>query len=308
MKPVSERASILIVDDEEINLELLKYTLASDYDIITATDGETAIQIAVEQQPDLVLLDIMMPGISGYEVCRQLKSNPATINIPIVFSTAKDSDEDEVLGLEMGAADYIHKPYKTALIKARISNQIELKQKNDLLEKLVRIDGLTEISNRRFFDESFEQEWRRAIRSGQSLALGLLDIDHFKQFNDNYGHAAGDKCLIQVAKCLEKQIRRSGDFVARYGGEEFVFLWLDADQEAAILLADKARKAISELNIAHHYSSCAKQVTASFGLAVVTPEAQWHKEALLQLADDNLYLAKERGRNQVVSAALEYTD
>jgi len=300
VKAISERALILIVDDEEINLELLNYTLAGDYDIVTANSGEMALDKVQERSPDLVLLDIMMPGISGYEVCRQLKSNSQTKNIPIVFSTAKDSDEDEVLGLEMGAADYIHKPYKAALIKARISNQIALKQKNDLLEKLVRIDALTEINNRRFFDESFEHEWRRALRSGQSLALCLLDIDHFKQFNDNYGHAAGDKCLLQVARCLDKQIRRSGDFVARYGGEEFVFLWLDADESAAILLAERARKAIAELNISHHYSSCAQHVTASFGVTLFTPDPSQNKEVMLQQADDNLYLAKERGRNQVV--------
>lgn len=302
MKSDITRPTVLVVDDDFINKEILAHGLKNDYNVITAGSGTEALKVAEEAKPDTILLDIIMPDMDGYQVCRQLKSSRRTQKIPIIFSTSKCSDEDEVLGLTMGASDYITKPFNMALVKARVRNQVLLKQKTDLLEQLASVDGLTEIPNRRYFDEIYEQEWRRATRNQYPISLCMIDIDCFKQFNDNYGHTAGDDTLVAVARVLSRVSQRAGDFVARFGGEEFVYVWPNCELANAQLMAEKARQSIFELQIPHKYSSLAEKViTVSSGVATIYPTQGQTRKELLDIADERLYQAKQAGRNVVVA-------
>ncbi|MCC2617943.1 diguanylate cyclase [Aestuariibacter halophilus] len=296
---------ILAVDDEQINLRIIGQGLSEDYRVIMADTGKRAIELACEEKPDLVLLDIRLPDMSGYTVLKSLKNHPDTKSIPIIFVTGQDSDENEVKGLRMGAADYFTKPIKMPLARARIAKQLELKHKTDLLESLVDMDGLTDIPNRRSFDKRFEEEWRRAKRHGKPLGICMADIDYFKQYNDKYGHAVGDDALISVAGLLAKVAKRAGDFVARYGGEEFVMLLPESDEKATKGFVQKLIENLSHLAIPHEYSDCAEHVTLSFGAVVVVPEKGMDKMAALEAADEQLYAAKSAGRNRLAIRRFE---
>lgn len=220
-----EKPTVLIVDDMTTNLLILSDLLKDEYSIKVAKNGQKALDIVhSSDEVDIILLDIMMPDIDGYEVCRELKSNPKTKNIPIIFVTAKDNDADEEYGLNLGAIDYITKPFNKAIVKLRIKNHLELKLKSDLLEELSMYDGLTHIPNRRFFDQVFQSTYKEVKRENKSLAVMMIDIDFFKLYNDNYGHGKGDETLKKVAQALQMTLKRPTDLVARYGGEEFVVL------------------------------------------------------------------------------------
>jgi diguanylate cyclase (GGDEF)-like protein len=299
------RPTILLVDDEPINISVLAEFLAQEYRLLFAKTGQDALRIVHEKQPDLVLLNIGLPDISGYDVCRDIKTNQATQNIPVVFSTAKDSAEDEVIGLILGASDYITKPFNIGLIRARVRNQIRLKKKTDLLEQLANLDGLTELPNRRYFDEHFESEWRRAVRRGVPISIALADVDFFKGYNDHYGHSAGDDCLQVVARSLAKSAGRGGEFVARYGGEEFIFVWPEIDLKESIKAAELARQLVQNLNIENKGSDCNNIVTVSIGVASLIPTNEVRKADLIEAADEQLYKAKKQGRNRVLGRILE---
>jgi len=299
------KKEILIVDDSPINISLLGAELHKDYELKIATNGEEALKIAYSTPPDLVLLDIEMPGMNGYQVCKQLKENQTTLNIPVIFITAKATIEDEMKGLEMGAVDYIVKPFCIPIVKARVKTHITLKIKSDILESLTCIDSLTNIFNRRRFDESLKQEWGKAMRFQETVSIILIDIDFFKKYNDNYGHPAGDDCLAKVAKSLERCLGRSSDFVARYGGEEFVAVLTNTQHAVAKLLAEKMRASIEELAIPHAYSEATDNVSISLGVATTIPTSRLTTIDLIKAADSALYEAKEQGRNQVKSIILK---
>ncbi|MBF0379903.1 MAG: response regulator [Magnetococcales bacterium] len=215
------RSKILIVDDERLNINVLNNILKDDYQIKVAVNGKQAIERALsDPQPDMILLDIIMPGFNGFEVCKQLKQNPDTANIPVIFITAKDSEKDEIQGLEVGAINFLTKPVRPAIVKARVKNHLTILQQRRDLEKLNKqilalsqTDGLTNIPNRRRFDEFLSQEWVRCQRSQRAVSLLMMDIDHFKLYNDHYGHAGGDSCLKQVAEMLSNTMRRPPDTI-----------------------------------------------------------------------------------------------
>lgn len=291
---------ILIVDDSADNIHILIETLKADYTIIPAKNGEVALAKAQTMKPDLILLDIVMPELDGYEVCRRLKGDERTKNIPVVFITAKSDAIDETKAFNLGAVDYITKPFVPIVVKVRVKNQIELKKKSDLLEYLVAVDCLTGLHNRRKFDETFELEWHRAQRNKTSLSLVMIDIDHFKQFNDFYGHAGGDECLRRVAAELQRNIKRATDFLARYGGEEFVVILPDTDNQGAQDVALHLREKIEALQIPHENSATANPVTISLGVASIQPYPGEQDPLILQkAADQMLYKAKMQGRNRV---------
>lgn len=294
-----EKAKVLIVDDIPENIRLLRETLRDDYDIFFATSGQGALQQASATRPDIVLLDIMMPEMDGYEVCRQMKADPLLREIPVIFITAMGQLENETAGLEIGAVDYVTKPFNPTLIKLRVRNQIELKRRRDILSKLANIDGLTGVKNRRAFDEYCEREWLRAVRDRHPVSLLMIDIDHFKDFNDHYGHVAGDECLKAVAKTLAEAIERPADLLSRYGGEEFVCLLPETDSGGAANVAEKMRENISALRIPHAFSSVSDVVTISIGVATALPSRDLPAELLLKAADDQLYEAKRAGRNRI---------
>jgi diguanylate cyclase (GGDEF)-like protein len=298
------RPQILIVDDERLNITLLNALLKADYKIMVATNGEQALKAATSGKPDLILLDIMMPDMDGYEVCRQLKSAKETQRIPIIFITAMGNVESETKGFELGAVDYISKPFNSSVVKARVGVHMQLKRKSDLLEKLVSIDALTEIPNRRAFDQKREQEWARCLRAGLPLSFVMIDIDLFKQFNDNHGHGAGDECLVRVARALNGCIQRPGDFVARYGGEEFSAILADTATDGAMRIAERFHAALAALQIPHASSAAAPHVTISIGIATAIPVTDLTPEMLSEAADRMLYAAKNAGRNTTRSIQL----
>jgi diguanylate cyclase (GGDEF)-like protein len=292
------QASVLIVDDMPANIQLLAEVLKSDYRVRVASQGDKALEIACsDSPPDLILLDIMMPGMDGYEVCQRLKADEKTNAIPVIFVTAKSGADDEAYGLNLGAVDYITKPFHLPVVRARVKTHVNLKLKTDLLEDLALVDGLTYIPNRRRFDQALEQEWARACRERFPLALAMLDVDHFKAYNDHYGHGAGDDCLRRVADALKHTMQRPSDMVARYGGEEFALLMPNTDGSGACTIAERARLAVAESGLPHAYSPTAEHVTISIGVAAAHPRAG-AAEPLLLSADQALYQAKHSGRNR----------
>ncbi len=295
-----EKATILIVDDEPFNINILCEELNKNYSIIVAKNGEQALKRVSKNPIDLILLDIMMPGMDGYEVCQQLKSNPETKHIPIIFITSKNEDEDEARGLYLGAVDYITKPFYLPIVKSRVKTHLELKIKTELLEKLASLDGLTNVYNRREFDSMLEKEWNRAHRSHEYLSLIIADVDHFKSYNDRYGHVAGDECLRQIASILRNSLRRSSDFIARYGGEEFAIILPHMDSSRAKETANYLRKQIETLNIPNENSPGLPSVTISIGVSTIQPNKSNHSPLdFIKTTDEMLYKAKDNGRNQV---------
>ncbi|CAO3353684.1 diguanylate cyclase [Azospirillum melinis] len=298
------RPKILVVDDIPSNVHVLSRILKDDYDIYFATDGEKALDLVQARMPDLVLLDIMMPGMDGFEVCRRIKADPAIHDIPVIFISAKSEVEDETRGLEVGAIDFITKPISPPIVKARVRNHLLLKRQTDLLRSLSFLDGLTGIANRRRFDDAMAREWRRCARSNLPLSLIILDVDHFKAYNDHYGHQAGDECLRMVAELLSDRARRPSDLVARYGGEEFVCLLPETDGPGAVRVAEGFRTGVAECRIPHAQSPVIPYVTISLGVATVIPSADGSPEQLAEMADQLLYRAKRTGRNRVQDATV----
>jgi diguanylate cyclase (GGDEF)-like protein len=298
-----QRPRILAIDDAPTNLLTLGEVLGDEFALQIATSGAEGLALAGQSAPDLILLDVMMPEMDGFETCRRLKADPLTRDIPVIFVTALNSPEDETLGLEAGAVDFISKPLHSAVVRARVRTHITLKRQADRLRSMSFIDGLTGIANRRQFDEALLREWRACLRTGTSLALAMIDIDHFKQFNDTYGHPAGDACLRAIAGILDGAMNRSHDLIARYGGEEFVCLLPDINLTGAQVKAEQLRQAVQSLSIVHKTSSTAPVVTISLGLALFVPTDKLTPEQLVAAADAQLYTAKHAGRNRVCCAA-----
>lgn len=293
-----KKPTILVVDDMTTTLLLLHDLLKDTYEVKIAKSGTKALEILESPNDiDLILLDIEMPDINGYDVLRKIKNNDTIKNIPIIFITGRTSQEDEEYGLNLGAIDYITKPFNNVIVKLRIKNYLNLKIKNDMLEKLSMYDGLTNIRNRRYFDETFEKTFNEIKRDKKSLAVLMIDIDFFKPYNDNYGHGQGDETLRKVAKALEKTIKRASDFVARYGGEEFVILLKDINKDGVEAVANNLLNAIRELKITHEFSKIEKYVTVSIGASFYNSSSDITKLELLLKADEALYNVKNSGRN-----------
>lgn len=293
-----QRQTILIVDDEAASFAILSQVLKDKYRVLVAKNGEQALKIVDRDAVDCILLDILMPGMDGYEVLRRLKNSDHSKDIAVILTTAKSEDQDEGKGLHLGAVDYIRKPFNLPIVEARVRTHLELRLKNRILTELVSLDGLTNIYNRRKFDESLTQEFKRNQRAGLCLGLLLLDVDHFKPYNDNYGHAAGDACLRRVASCLKGALKRPGDFLARYGGQEFVMLLPDTDSNGLAWMAQNVQQRLQELHIPHEFSPTASCLTLSIGGAVARAQNGCKSaNELLQRAGAQLCEAKNAGRN-----------
>jgi diguanylate cyclase (GGDEF)-like protein len=298
------RPRLLIADDQPINIRVLHELFANECDVFMATSGAQAVKICRAQTPDLILLDVVMDDIDGHEVCRQLKADSLTADIPVIFITSQSQAEDEVIALELGAVDFISKPINPVVVKARVRTHLTLKLQGDLLRASALVDGLTGVSNRRKFDEDLSADWRYCLREHAPLSLILLDIDYFKRYNDRYGHQAGDTCLRSVAKALSEVLRRPYDSIARYGGEEFACLLPKTELKGAIGIAQKMQTGIRELAIEHLDSEVASVVTISLGVATLSPSAELEPRSLLEAADKHLYEAKRAGRARVSSGAV----
>jgi len=273
--------------------------LGSEYETHIALSGPEALILAGQLRPDLILLDIIMPEMDGFEVFRRLRMIESLENTPVIFVTALEGETDEACGLRLGAADYITKPYSLEITQLRVKNHLTLKRQRDLLMNISLSDGLTGISNRRRFDELLELEWKRAVRSGTMLSLLMIDIDCFKQYNDTYGHVSGDECLKKVAQALCQTLKRPFDLMARYGGEEFGCILPETDAAGAVHVAEVLREKVESLKIPHDCSQVAPYVTVSVGVASMVPSLSMSFITLVEEADAALYKAKAGGRNMV---------
>jgi diguanylate cyclase (GGDEF)-like protein len=296
---LSNKARILIVDDDKISIRLLVGLLKQDYILEQAESGKQALELIESNPPDLILLDVMMPEMDGFQVIHQLKSNQQTQNIPVIFITALHSLRNEEAGLNLGAVDYIKKPFIPSIVLARVRNILTMVRHRKLLETLAHIDGLTEIPNRRYFDLALQREWHRAMRYQNFISVAIADVDYFKQFNDNYGHAKGDRVLISLASEIRRNLKRPYDLVSRYGGEEFGIILPKTSADKAYQLCETIRKAVERLHIVHDFSSVSKKITISIGGATVIPEKNMDVSTLVEKADRHLFEAKNKGRNKV---------
>lgn len=301
-----EHPKLLIVDDQPLNIRILHELFRAECDVFMATHGEQALLMSRELQPDLILLDVMMSDIDGHEVCRRLKANPETREIPVIFVTGKSHEDDETTGFELGAVDYIRKPFSAVVVQARVRNHLKLKLQNDVLRELAMLDGLTGIPNRRSFDERFQSIRAHALREQRPLSLLMIDVDYFKKYNDLYGHLRGDQCLREVAQTLHANVRRPHDLVARFGGEEFAVLLPDTDEAGALKVAEQLQDLIAQLDIEHNASDVSNRVSLSIGAATRLPSSTASLEQHLHWADEQLYRAKSEGRNRTCIETYAY--
>lgn len=296
LAPDAPPPRLLLVDDQPANIHALHQVfLGSGWQMLMATQGAQAVALCRERQPDLVLLDLFMADLDGFAVCAQLKADPATRDIPVIFVTAYEDAQSEARALEAGAVDFIVKPFNPAVVRARVRVHLSLKLQADQLRRQALVDGLTGVYNRRHFDQRFQQEWRRAQREGSTLALLLADVDHFKSYNDRHGHQAGDECLRLVARQLYAGLRRPADLIARWGGEEFACILPRTGAEGALHLARALEQGVRALAIAHP-DAPRGVVTVSLGLAAASPKPGHDGADLFKRADAQLYRAKLEGR------------
>ncbi len=260
---------ILVVDDERLAIEVLCNAIEDLGDVSYATSGMQALAMMAEAPVDLILLDARMPDLDGYDTCVALQRDYP--DIPVVFVTAAHDPKSEIRALEAGASDFITKPINPPVVRARVTMHLRFKAQSDLLRNLSHRDPLTGVANRRALEERLAVEWRRAARHRFPLSLLMLDVDHFKAYNDHYGHIAGDACLERVAEALSQTIGRAEDLVARYGGEEFAALLAGSGPEEALALAEKVRAAVQDLAIPHARSNASDWVSVSIGVASVQP-------------------------------------
>ncbi len=295
----ADRPLVLVVEDVATHRLSITRALTSEYRVMAASDGAEALQlIEAGAQPDLVLTDIRMPVMDGFELCRRLKNAPLTRGIPLMFITSLDGTANEEMGLRLGASDYVHKPISSALLRARVRNQIMLKHRSDLLLAASRVDPLTGLGNRRQATASLSSEWLRSRRSGNPLAVLMVDIDHFKVFNDSLGHLAGDECLVAVSGALGGAIRRSSDVLCRWGGEEFLAVLPDTDAVGGHAVGEFMVRAVQQLRIPNPGTGDGVNVSVGCASALGSQES-WRD--LVGRADATLYRAKQFGRARCVS-------
>ena len=329
-----KKETVLVVDDRADNTELLSIMLTlQGYEVEQSNRGSKAIEMAKTRPPDLILLDVSMPEMDGFEACQRLKADPDTIDIPVIFISALDKVSDKIKAFEYGGNDYITKPFQVEEVIARVRNQLqigrlkaELKAKNTRLEqellkrksieqkllelneqlsKLATLDGLTQLANRRKFDEFLSREWQRGQREQHCISLILCDIDYFKLYNDNFGHQSGDFCLQQVARAIVSAVKRPADLVARYGGEEFAVILPQTPAMNALQVAEKIRLRVKHLDLSHPRSLVSDRVSLSLGVTCAIPNPRYTIDRLLVTADRALYRAKEQGRDRAVLASTE---
>lgn len=319
----SQSIMVLLVDDQIMVGEAVRRALLDEAGIEFhyCSNPLDAVAIARAVQPTVILQDLVMPSVNGLDLVRQYRTDPHTRNTPIIVLSTKEEASVKSDAFRAGANDYLVKlPDRIELIariryhsaaylsqiqrdeayRALRKSQQELMQANFALQRLTNVDGLTGLSNRRYFDEYFETEWRQAARDRQPLSLLIIDIDHFKQFNDTYGHLAGDEVLRKVAQAVQAAFRRPKDLVVRLGGEEFVVVLPATPLGHLTMLAQRAVEAVEALDLAHSSSPVSERVTISVGGAGCQPDREDRRLALMEAADKALYEAKRSGRNRAV--------
>ena len=322
MQRKREPATILIIDDTSANLKVAADHLhAHGFVVLTARSGEAGIERARFAQPEIILLDVQMPGINGFETCRRIKADIRTCDIPVIFMTVLDDVQDKLSGFAAGGVDYVAKPFQIEELLARVGTHLTsyrlqrelqreiderrqaeaaLRKANIELNRLAVLDGLTQIANRRRFDQYLQLQWEQT--RGKMLSLLLCDIDYFKQYNDTYGHQAGDACLQQVAHAIGRAVGHVKDLAARYGGEEFAIILPETDLPGALRVAEAIQDEVRRIALPHASSHANTLVTLSIGAASTIPRPGQSIPALVAAADNALYAAKAQGRNRVVAS------
>jgi len=289
---------ILIVDDSVININILE-SILDKYDVIVATDGETALSILEDEEVNLILLDIVMPDMDGYEVCKRVKNSEHTKNIPIIFTTSKTDEDSIEVAYDCGASDYVVKPFKPKELLARVRTQLKIQKMEKELRLLALIDSMTKLYNRRYLSRISEHMISLALRHKQDLSIIMIDIDNFKEINDNYGHQIGDDVIIELSNMLMIKQRKS-DVICRYGGEEFLILLPNTSLNDTEKIAENIRKNVENISI-KLTSDKALKFTVSLGVSTVCIHNDKNIESSIKRADDALYYAKKNGKNMSYS-------
>ncbi len=295
----NEKSLILIVEDSAINSKLCQSLLAKNgYETEICSDGESALEFLSKSTPDLILLDIIMPGIDGYQFSESIKANPRLKDTPVIFLSAMNDEESIIKGFSSGGVDYITKPFRTQELLARTRTHVELKKAKEKLLQMAITDELTGLANRRYFMERLNSEYDRAKRYESKYSLLMIDIDHFKLINDNFGHKAGDRVLQEASSVMKKSLRTS-DVIGRVGGEEFSVLLPETEVKAAMFIAERLRKRVEEKIIIHETEELS--VTVSIGVSQSSPGDQSVDDIFIR-ADTAMYNSKREGRNRVEPA------
>lgn len=324
IRPERNECIVLVIDDNVTNLKVASEHLKVEgYEVLTARDGESGIQRASLAQPDLILLDVQMGGIDGFETCRRLKADSATKNIPVIFTTVLTTVEDKLKGFDAGGVDYVPKPFQVEELLARVNThitlyklqrelqaeiherklaEVALRKANLELQRLAVLDDLTQIANRRRFDQYLQSQWEQC--QGTNLSLLLCDVDFFKRFNDGFGHQAGDRCLQLVAQGISRGVGHVKDLVARYGGEEFAVILPETDLEGARQVGETIQTEIRRMKLAQAYTEVSQYVTLSIGVASIVPNPKAEPKMLIAASDTALYEAKKQGRNRIITRLL----
>lgn len=289
--------SILLVDDEPVNLHVLNRILKDNYEVYAARYGQAAIKKALEDKPDLILLDVMLPDMSGFEVLSEIRKNDITRNIPVIFITGLSDAENEKIGLRLGAADYITKPFNSDVVKARVEYQIKIVEQIRIIEGSGMTDVLTELPNKRSFEDQLNVEWGRFLREKTPLSMMMIDVDRLKSYNSTYGHEQGDIILKELANILRATLKRATDMVFRWGGEEFAVLLPGTTLNNAIMIAERIRVNVEAIKIPGNGKELA--ATVSIGVSEATADGDAGAEDFLLRAENSLHCAKMKGRNSV---------
>ena len=291
--------SILLIDDSKFNIRVLTCILEEDYNVYSSNNGKDGIELAKTVSPSLILVDIIMPGMDGFEVLTELKQYECTKDIPVIFITSISDIESEEKGFTLGAVDYITKPFSPSIVKARVKTHIDLFKYRKKIENIAMLDGLTSILNRRGYNMKIQSEWKIALNSQNPLSILIFDIDCFKQYNDNYGHLKGDDVIKLVASTAENILRDTSGIIARYGGEEFIVILPNTNHENGLKIAEDIRISIESLEIEHLYSNSDKPfITVSVGGMDIIPSEESKLEDFINIVDCALYQAKSLGRNR----------
>ncbi|MDE6883179.1 MAG: diguanylate cyclase [Lachnospiraceae bacterium] len=292
---------ILIIDDSPLQVAQLKDILCDEYDIEIEQTAEDGFELARVGNYSLILLDVVLPGMDGFTMLKMLQEDNNTKTVPVIMITTLSDIEHEQRGLTLGAVDYISKPFSPLIVKARVDTHIKLYNYRRQVERQSKTDQMTGVANRRRHDEYSAEKWQEAVRLQIPFSICMFDIDHFKSFNDTFGHPAGDKVIASVAKTVASYLHRSTDFFARYGGEEFVAILIGDDSGRVFDYIKKIRQAVEDLHIPHN-PSVSEWVTVSIGGITIIPEADKSYDFYLKIADAMLYDAKKMGRNRVIWA------
>ncbi|MDR0273133.1 MAG: diguanylate cyclase [Clostridiales bacterium] len=295
---MDERRIILIIDDNPLMIASLTNILSPQYNVKAACDGAAGLVYAKKYSVDLILMRVIMKKMSGYEVLAQLKDDKDTQDIPVIFITSREVGDEEIKALQSGAVDYIRQPIVPEIVALRVGIIMKMIAQMKTIERFSLIDGLTGVNNRRSFDRQLETEWNRAARSGMPLSMLMLDIDHFKAFNDKYGHLNGDTALKTVANVLVDSLQRGTDFVFRWGGEEFAVLLPETPLKGALVVAERMRKNISSTPVSVGNKNV--NITISIGAATTIPDTSNSDVSdFCETIDKALYKSKNNGRNRV---------